>query len=105
MGISLGLVLMIFRRLYAPAGKFVGFFMRFAMILSGVFISISIFPESMWPYLTWNPMLHVEELLRVYWFYNYTSPVGSPAYVVESLVVMMCAGLLLERYVRRRLPA
>ena len=105
LGVSLGLVLMIFTRLYAPAGKFVGFFMRFSMILSGVFISIKIFPESIWPYLEWNPMLHVEELLRVYWFPGYVSPVANPAYVLECLVVLMCAGLLLERYARRRLPA
>jgi capsular polysaccharide transport system permease protein len=105
MGVSFGLVLMIFTRLYAPAGKFIGFFMRFSMILSGTVISITFFPEYMWPYLTWNPMLHVEELLRVYWFYDYTSPVASPAYILECLVVLMSAGLLLERYARRRLPA
>ena len=104
MGISLGLVLMLLARLYAPAAKFVNFFMRFSMILSGVFLSITFFPESLWPYLTWNPMLHVMELLRVYWFNGYASPVASPAYIVECLVVMVCAGLLLERYARRRLP-
>jgi capsular polysaccharide transport system permease protein len=104
-GVSFGLLLMILTRLYAPAAKFVGFFMRFSMIVSGVFISITFFPEYMWPYLTWNPMLHIEELLRVYWFYDYTSPVANPTYILECLVVLMCAGLLLERYARRRLPA
>jgi capsular polysaccharide transport system permease protein len=104
-GVSFGLVLMVFTRLYAPAGKFVGFFMRFAMITSGVVISIKMFPESIWPYLSWNPMLNVEELLRVYWFPGYASPIASPAYILECVVVLMCAGLLLERYVRRRLPA
>lgn len=103
-GVSFGLVLMIVTRLYAPAKKFVSFIMRFSMIVSGVFISIKIFPESIWPYLAWNPMLHVEELLRVYWFPGYASPVANPAYVVECLVVLICAGLLVERYVRRRLP-
>jgi capsular polysaccharide transport system permease protein len=104
-GVSFGLVVMIFTRLYAPAGKFVSFFMRFALILSGVVVSIKLFPESVWPYLAWNPMLHVEELLRVYWFTGYASPIANPAYVLECLVVLMCAGLLVERYVRRRLPA
>jgi capsular polysaccharide transport system permease protein len=103
-GVSFGLVLMVLTRLYAPAGKFVGFFMRFAMITSGVVISIKMFPESIWPYLSWNPMLHVEELIRVYWFPGYASPVANPAYILECVVVLMCAGLLLERYVRRRLP-
>jgi capsular polysaccharide transport system permease protein len=104
-GVMFGLVLMILTRLYAPAGKFVSFFMRFAMIISGVFISITFFPASVWPYLSWNPMLHVMELMRVYWFYDYASPIARPAYVVESLIVLTFAGLLVERYVRRRLPA
>ncbi len=103
-GVSFGLVLMVFTRLYAPSGKFVGFFMRFAMITSGVVISIKIFPESVWPYLSWNPMLHVEELIRVYWFSGYASPVANPVYILECVVGLMFAGLLLERYVRRRLP-
>lgn len=104
MGISFGIFLMILTRLYAPAAKFTSFFLRFAMIISGVIFQITAFPESIWPYLTWNPMLHIEELLRTYWFYNYHSPVGSPTFVVESLIAMTVLGLLLERYARRRLP-
>lgn len=104
MGMAFGLMLMILSRLYAPAGKFVGFFMRFAMIFSGVIFQITMFPPTVWPYLTWNPLLHIEELLRTYWFYSYHSPVGSPAYVAETLIGMVFFGLLLERYARRRLP-
>jgi capsular polysaccharide transport system permease protein len=105
MGISFGLILMILNRLYAPAGKFIGFFMRFAMIFSGVIFSITLFPPSLWPYLLWNPLLHIEELLRIYWFYNYETSVVSAAFVAESLVALVVLGLLLERYARRRLPS
>jgi capsular polysaccharide transport system permease protein len=104
LGISLGLILMTLSRLYGPAGKFIGFFMRFGMVFSGVIIQITIFPPVIWPYLTWNPVLHVEELLRTYWLYNYHSPVASPAYVMKCLAGLALFGLLLERYVRRRLP-
>ncbi len=103
-GMGFGLILMILTRLYAPAGKFIGFFMRFSMIFSGVIFQITMFPPTIWPYLTWNPLLHVEELLRTYWFYTYHSPIGSPAYVAEALIGMLFFGLLLERYARRRLP-
>lgn len=104
MGVALGLILMTLTRLYAPAGKFTGFFLRFGMIISGVIFPLTLFPPSIWPYLTWNPLLHVEELLRTYWLYAYTSPIGSASFVAECTLGMLFVGLLLERYVRRRLP-
>lgn len=104
MGIGFGLILMLLSRLYQPAGKFVGFFMRFSMIVSGVIFQISMFPPVVLPYLAWNPLLHVEELIRTYWFTSYHTPIGSPAYVAVSLLVMTFLGLLVERYVRRRFP-
>jgi capsular polysaccharide transport system permease protein len=105
MGTSLGFMLMVLSRLYAPASKFVSFFLRFSTLFSGVIFQVTSFPPTIWPYLTWNPMLHIEELLRSYWFYTYQTPVGSPAYVAECLLGMTFFGLLLERYARRRLPA
>lgn len=106
-GIAFGFVLLALYRLYSPAAKFVGFVLRFMMILSCVFFQLSMFPTFTWPYLLWNPLLHVEELLRVYWFYNYpyATPGISPLYAAECLLVMVFFGLLLERYMRRRLPA
>jgi capsular polysaccharide transport system permease protein len=104
MGIAFGLMLMTLNRLYAPAGKFTAFFLRFMLILSGVVISLTQFPPSVWPYLLWNPLLHVEELMRIYWLPNYHTPSVSAAYVAEWLAGMMFFGLLLERYARRRLP-
>ena len=103
MGIAFGFVLTALNRLYAPAAKFTGFFLRFMMILSGVIFSLTMFPPVIWPYLLWNPLLHVEELLRMYWFSNYQTPNVSLLYVVESLLVLVFFGLLLERYMRRRL--
>jgi capsular polysaccharide transport system permease protein len=105
MGVSFGFFLMVLNRLYSPAGKFVGFFLRFSTIFSGVIFQVTMFPPSIWPYITWNPMLHIEELLRTYWFYSYQTPIGSPLYVSECLIGMAFFGLLLERYARQRLPA
>jgi capsular polysaccharide transport system permease protein len=104
MGIAFGLMLMMLNRIYAPAGKFTGFFLRFMLIISGVVISLTQFPPSVWPYLLWNPLLHIEELMRIYWLPDYHTPIVSPGYVAKWLVGMMFFGLLLERYARRRLP-
>lgn len=105
MGLSFGMVLMLLTRAYAPAGKFVSFVLRPMLLLSSVYIPITRFPGYVWPYLTWNPMLHAEELLHAYWFKNYVSPVASPSYLAECVLGMAAFGLLCERYMRRRLPA
>jgi capsular polysaccharide transport system permease protein len=104
LGIAFGLILMTLNRLYAPAGKFTGFFLRFMLIASGVIISLTQFPTVVWPYLLWNPLLHIEELMRIYWLPNYHTPIVSAGYVAECAAGMIVFGLLLERYARRRLP-
>jgi capsular polysaccharide transport system permease protein len=104
LGLFLGLALMPINRAFEPIEKFIGFFMRFGLLLSGVFLPITFFPEFIWPYLDWNPMLHVEELIHVYWFPAYHSPVASTTYLIEWLGGLAVLGLLCERYARLRLP-
>ena len=104
-GLFLGCIFLPLRRLYEPIDKFLGFFLRFGLLLSGVFLPITFFPEYIWPYLAWNPMLHVLELIHSSWFASYHSPIASTSYVIECLLGMMVVGLLCERYVRRWLPA
>jgi capsular polysaccharide transport system permease protein len=105
-GLGLGFVFLLLNRVYPPASKFIGFILRFALFLSGVYIPLTRFPSSVWPYLTWNPMLHVEELLRQYWFYSYVSPVGpgSLPLIAEWTLGLLAFGLLCERYTRVRVP-
>jgi capsular polysaccharide transport system permease protein len=105
LGLGLGFVLLLINRAYAPAGKFIVFPLRFGLFLSGVFLPLTKFPSYVWPYLTWNPMLHVEELLRQYWFYAYVSPVGSTLLIAQWIVGLLAFGLLCERYSRVRVPA
>jgi capsular polysaccharide transport system permease protein len=103
-GLSLGFVLMVMGRVYPPAPKFTGFVLRFSTIASGVILLVTYLPGAIWPYLTWNPMLHVEELLHTYWLPAYVTPVGRPLYVLECVVGLTALGFSLERYARRRLP-
>lgn len=103
MGISFGYVLLLLSRTYAPMSKLVRFILRFAAFLTGIYIPITRFPTYIWPYLDWNPMLHVEELLRQYWFYGYTSPVGNPVVIIYWVIGLMAFGLICERYMRLRM--
>lgn len=102
MGTVFGVFLMAINRVYAPASKFLNFPLRVMMLVSGVVFSLTMFPTYMWPYLLWNPFLHIEELIRTYWFNNYETPGISAYYVAKSLLAMVFFGLLLERYLRRR---
>jgi capsular polysaccharide transport system permease protein len=104
MGISFGLVLMLVYRIYPPAAMFISVALRPMMILSSVFIPITKFPGYTWKYLTWNPLLHAEELLHGYWFRDYHSPVASASYLIECVIAMAVFGLLCERYARARVP-
>jgi capsular polysaccharide transport system permease protein len=103
-GLGLGFVFLLLNRIYPPASKFIGFFLRFGLFLSGVYLPLTRFPSYVWPYLTWNPMLQVEELLRQYWFYTYISPVGNPLRIAEWVLGLLAFGLLCERYTRVRVP-
>ncbi len=68
---------------------------------SGAFFVITTLPPGAWPYLDWNPLLHIDELMRVYWFTTYNSPVASPSYLVFCLMGLLVLGLSLERFIRR----
>jgi capsular polysaccharide transport system permease protein len=105
LGIAYGLVTMPLIRVFPPASKVLGIVWRFGLLLSGVFFVITMFPEWTWAYLSWNPMIHVSELMRTYWFSTYQTPIGSPLYLAQCLGVLAILGLSLERYVRRRVPA
>jgi capsular polysaccharide transport system permease protein len=68
---------------------------------SGLFFCITMLPLAFWPYVTWNPLFHVTELVRDAWFEGYVSPIASPTYVVECTLVLLFLGLSVERHVRR----
>jgi capsular polysaccharide transport system permease protein len=105
LGIGFGLTLMPLIRVFPPALKLLSVIWRFGLILSGVYFSITSLPSNYWVYLTWNPMLHVSELMRTYWFSSYQTPIGNPFYVGACTTGLLILGLLLERYVRHRVPA
>ena len=105
LGIGFGMSLMPLVRVFPPGLKLLSVIWRFGLILSGVYFTISKIPSNYWIYLTWNPMLHVSELMRTYWFSTYQTPVGNPFYVMACATGVLIFGLLLERYIRLRVPA
>jgi capsular polysaccharide transport system permease protein len=101
MGIGYGLICVPALRMFPPAKWLLTPLLRVGFWTSGLYFVMATLPTTTWPYMTWNPMLHVNELMRTYWFTTYNTPVGSPAYIIECLCGMLLLGLMLERYIRR----
>ena len=68
--------------------------------ISGIFFSLNSMPESLLPYLTWNPILHGVELARDALFVNYTSLHADKTYLYISALVSLTLGLMLFRRYR-----
>lgn len=101
MGLSFGLAMIPLHRMFPPVKWFMLLVVRAGILTSGVYFVITSIPPAAWPYMTWNPLLHVIELTRADWFATYNSPIASPAFVVECMAGMVLFGLSLERIIRR----
>jgi capsular polysaccharide transport system permease protein len=101
LGISLGLVITPLYRMFPPAKSLWKPIKRTWFWTSGLYFAITSIPPNLWVYMTWNPILHVNELMRTYWFQNYNSPIASPSYIVAWILGLGFLGLSLERFIRR----
>jgi capsular polysaccharide transport system permease protein len=100
-GFSFGLILVPLNRVYPPIERLMLPIIRLIFYTSGLYFTITDVPSWAWPYLTWNPLLHVHELLRTDWYHTYKTPIGSPFYIICVCTVMTFIGLAWERYTRR----
>ena len=100
-GASLGLVLCALQRALPIAVMVINSFMRLGVWISGVMFTLNRLPDWVWPYLRWNPMLHLIEGARHSWQSNFVAPIFSPAYVILIGFLMTTAGFVFERATRR----
>ncbi len=103
MGISVGLLVGTAARVFPPIKQFLSYYNLINRMVGGMLFVITMFPSVLWPYFTWNPVLHCMEMLRDGWFVTYTSPIADPVYVMECILGFLLLGLSLERY-QRRMP-
>jgi capsular polysaccharide transport system permease protein len=76
------------------------FVVRIIFWTSGLFYTVDFFPTWVWPYIWWNPVLHITELMRQYWFSIYTSPIADLSYALLFTMACWLIGLTLERLMR-----
>ena len=103
LGLGLGMVLASLAVLYPALEKIVPMVMRILFFTSGLFYSATTLPSYVLKYLWYNPMLQIIEWARVCLSRGYSTISYSPLYLVSVTLFCLCFGLLMERYVRRRL--
>jgi capsular polysaccharide transport system permease protein len=86
---------------FPPLKQFIGYSSIVIRLASGMFFCITMVPVAYWPYLTWNPLLHITEMTRDAWFDSYVSPVADPKFVLTCILATTLLGLLVERSLRR----
>ena len=101
MGAALGMILCALQRTVPVALQFINTFLRFGMWVSGVVFAINRLPSFLWPYLQWNPILHLIEGCRSLWTPNFVAPIFSPVYVITIGFVLTTLGFVSERLTRR----
>lgn len=99
--VALGFVCSAPFRVFPPTSQFVAYTNRAVRMIAGMFFVITMIPTTLWPYLTWNPLLHLNEFMRDSWFASYTSPIADAGYVAECTLGLLVLGLSLERFMRR----
>lgn len=89
--------------LYLPAlQQVVPMSMRILFFASGIFYSVSAFSHRVGDFLMLNPIMQLIELMRMALANGYVSLYADFWYVVQVTLGSLFLGLLLERYVRRR---
>lgn len=89
--------------LYLPAlQQIVPMIMRILFFASGIFYSVSAFSHRVGDFLMLNPIMQLIELVRMALANGYVSLYADFWYVVQVTLGSLFLGLLLERYVRRR---
>ena len=76
---------------------------RLCYFLSGIFYAPGMMPDWARDVLSWNPMLHAIDWVRTGFFDGYQPHWLDRRYLVVAAVVMLMAGMGLERGLRRRL--
>ncbi|NWG47504.1 MAG: ABC transporter permease [Alphaproteobacteria bacterium] len=101
MGHGLGTIVGTLRPKIRSLDNIVSPILRLGFFISGVVFTAHMLPSWTLPYLDWNPLFHITELMREAWFASYESPFADFSYVGLILFFMTGAALVLERMGRR----
>lgn len=79
------------------SSKLIGIVLQPLYFVSGVFFSTALVPIQFWPYLKWNPMLHLIELHRMAFSSNYITEFPNWQYPAMLALFFLVLGLMLYK--------
>jgi len=103
LGTGLGLIFCALGQVSTVADRVRGPLLRPLFWISGVFFTADALPDNARDGMLWNPVLHVTEVVRAGWFSNYDANYVDLGYVLWWIGGLALVGLVLERWVRRRI--
>lgn len=103
LGTGLGLVFCALAQVSSLADRVRGPLLRPMFWISGIFFTAHSLPDNARDGMLANPMLHVTETVRAGWFSSYDAKYIDLGYVLWWIGGLALVGLLLERWVRRRI--
>lgn len=86
---AVGLIFAIIETYVPELSKLRSMFTRPMFFISCVFFSLQDIPETFWPWLTWNPIVHIIELARYACFSEYGDKGVSVWYVISATTVTL----------------
>lgn len=89
---SAGLAIEVYGTVFPELKKIFNLLMRPLFLLSGPFYTIGMIPQTYRPYLLWNPLLHLTDMIRDAAYQSYESK-AEPLYVIECTMVLLFLGL------------
>jgi capsular polysaccharide transport system permease protein len=105
-GLGAGMFLSVIAKIVPEVKKIVNIVSLPLMILSGAFVPLQYLPYEFQQYLLLNPIVHVLESIRLYYFQGYWSLNGiGLEYFYVCLMVLLAFGLLFQLNFEARLKA
>jgi len=95
LSLAVGLIFAIATSFIPEVEKIKSILTRPLMFISCVFFSLQDLPPEIWPYLTWNPLVHFNELARYACFESYGHYGVSLSYIVEVTAISLFLSLAL----------
>ena len=93
LGMAYGIILHSLVLRYPGVRRINGFLIRAIAFTSGLFYVTEQLPDDVARLILWNPLVHVNQLARSYWFYDYNTRDGDPIYVIWWLLAMVVLAL------------
>ncbi|MDO6565481.1 ABC transporter permease [Alteromonas sp. 1_MG-2023] len=93
--VSLGLIFAIAAAFVPEVDKIKSMLTRPLIFISCVFFSLQDMPEYLWPYFTWNPLAHFNELARYACFESYGHKGVSLSFTIKVTIVLFFLSLSL----------